>query len=85
MRNSKMYEPSMVFEPQGAHKDYSVVELACGLGKHTVGLALQELEQAEMGNNQVIFGNDDFTITITARNSGAIGRVFYDLFENDEE
>lgn len=86
MKNTKMYDPSKMFMlPQEAKGERSTVQLSCGLGKNVVGLALQNLEHAELGDDRVVLGNDDFTITVTANKSGAIGKVFYDLFENADE
>jgi hypothetical protein len=86
MKNTKMYDPSKMFMlPQEAKGERSTVQLSCGLGKNVIGLALLNLEHAELGDDRVVLGNDDFTITVTAQKSGAIGKVFYDLFENADE
>lgn len=78
MKATRLYNASGTFA--GVQGDLSNARLAFGVGRKTVGLDL-DVENASMDNKAVRFVNEDFTITVTSKKPGAVGRVFYDLFE----
>lgn len=82
MKGTRMYDAAGTFA--GVQGDLSNAQLAFGLGRKTLGLAL-DVENAIMDSDAVRFVNDDFTITVTSEKPGAVGRMFYDLFENPDE
>lgn len=65
---------------KAAEGDLHHARLVFGLGKKAVGLSM-ELDCSVMGNKEVTLRNDDYTITVTSKKPGAIGKAFFDVFE----
>jgi hypothetical protein len=82
MKQTRIYDAGKAFA--GVQGDLSNAQLAFGLGHNTLGLDL-DIENAIMDGDSVRFINEDLTITVTSEKQGAIGRLFYDLFENPDE
>jgi len=80
MERTRLFNADKVMDQDG--KELYNAQLAVGLGKKAVGIAM-DLQGAEMGSDLAVFTNEDFTITVTSKKAGAVGRVFFDLFEND--
>ena len=80
MTESRMFDGTTMLANKDNNDLYNA-QLVFGLGKSAAGLSM-DLGFAEMGNNSAVFGNNDFTVTITSQKAGAIWKVFFDLFEN---
>jgi len=54
--------------------------LLVGYGAKATGLSL-DLENISLTNTSLLLENEDYTITVTSKNPGAIGKAFFDLMD----
>lgn len=83
MKESRMFDGTALLTRKNG-SDLFNAKMAFGLGKAAAGLSM-DLGFAELGSDSAVFGNNDFTVTITSQKTGAIGKVFFDLFEDATE
>jgi len=79
MQGTRIYNASRSF---GNAKDGTMnnARLEVGYGAKAVGLSM-ELELIDLTDTCLLLENEDYTINVTSKNPGAIGKAFFDMMD----
>lgn len=84
-KGEKTVKGSRIYNAKGAFRQakdgcMNNARLLVGYGAKAVGLSL-DLELIDLTDASLSLENEDYTITVTSKNPGAIGKAFFDLMD----